>query len=225
MPYQSFAELVLNTVKGVDYDVVVAKREAAATIVAIHGGAIEPPTGELACEIAGADHNLYVLRGLRAERAAEMRIPVNRFDEIRLRALLEHSQEAVALQGVDGSLPIVHLGGRNQALKRALAEALAAEGFAVGAPASAGAAHDPTRYYNLPTYGGVQVELTRALRGELRPGDAPGARWDAFVRAIRAGIEAYQVEARADLGRAMQRFERATEAMPPTIRKPHCHHD
>jgi phage replication-related protein YjqB (UPF0714/DUF867 family) len=219
--YQSFAELVLSAVKGEDYDVVVIKRDATTTIAAIHGGQIEPPTGELARAIAAEDCNLYELRGLRADGAERLRIAVARYDEMRLRALMERSLEALALLGADGDLPMVHLGGRNQALKRALSDELAQAGFAVSGPASAGAAHDPTRFYNLPANGGVQMELSRGLRQELLAGPQ-SPRYAALVGAVRAALARYHAEVRDDVGRALERFERSTRAMPPSIRKPDC---
>lgn len=220
-PYNSFAELVLSAVRGEDYDVVVVKRDAGTTVVAIHGGQIDPPTGELARAIAAEDCNLYLLCGLRAEGAAQLRIAVNHYDEMRLRALMERSQEALALLGAEGEVPRVHLGGRNQALKRALSEHLAAAGLEVAGPASAGAAHDPTRFYNRPANGGVQMELSRGLCQELLAGpQAP--RYGALVEAVRAALADYRAELRDDVGRALERFERATRAIPSTIRKPDC---
>ncbi len=222
MPFNSFAELVLNTVKGEDYDIVVVKRDAGTSIVAIHGGQIEPPTGELARAIAAEDCNLYTFCGLRADSAAQLRIPVNRYDEMRLQALMEHSQEALALLGAEGDAPKVHLGGRNQALKRVLSDHLEAAGFEVAGPVSPGAAHDPTRFYNRPANGGVQMELSSGLRQALLPGPQTPC-FGALVDAIRAAIADYHAEQRDDVTRALERFERATRAMPPSICKPHRH--
>jgi phage replication-related protein YjqB (UPF0714/DUF867 family) len=218
---RNFADLVLNAVKGEDYGVTVVNRDASTTVAAIHGGCIAPPTGELARAIAGEDCNLYELRGLRADKAALLRIPASRYDEMRLRALMERSEDALAIVGVEGAAQVVHLGGRNQALRQALADELVAAGFVVGVPATPGAAHDPTRFYNLPANGGVQVELTRALLCELLAGPHT-PRFDALVTAVRAGLAQYRATLRDDVGHALQRFERATEALPASLRKPHC---
>jgi len=220
-PYRSFAELVLNAVKGEDYDVIVVNRDAGTTVAAIHGGCIAPPTGELARAIAGEDCNLYELRGLRADKAALLRIPTNHYDEMRLRTLMERSEDGLALLDAEGSVPVVHLGGRNQALKQALAEQLAAAGFQVSGPATSGAAHDPTRFYNLPADGGVQLELSRALCQELLAG-AHAPRFEALVAAVREALVRYRAALRDDVGRALQRFERATATFPASLRKPHC---
>ena len=224
IPYTSYSELVLDAVKGVDYDVVVVNRAAPTTVVAIHGGLIEPLTAELASAVADADCNLYEFRALSAGNVERLRLPVNRFDDLRLRAMMEHSQEALALLGAPGMTPTVHLGGRNQTLKRALSQALDAAGFQVAGPATPGAAHDPRRFYNLPANGGVLLELARGLLSELAVGSR-SERLCALVEAIRAGLAEYRVVLRDDVGRAMERFERDTQAMPPSVRRPHGHHE
>ena len=218
-PYRNFAELVLNAVKGEDYDVVVVDRTATITVVAIHGGCIAPPTGELARAIAGEDCNLYELRGLCADKAALLRIPANRYDEIRLRTLMERSEEGLAILEAEGAEPVVHLGGRNQALKQILMEELAAMGLQVGGPATPGAAHDPTRFYNLPIHGGVQMELAHGLCQSLLEGPCATC-YTTLVVAVRAALARYRATLRDDVARALQRFERATETFPATLRKP-----
>jgi len=220
-PYHSYSELVLNSVKGEDYELVVVDRDASTSIVAIHGGCILPPTGELARAIAADDCNLYEFRGLCPNKAASMRIPVGRYDEMHLRTLMERSEEGLAILGAEGAEALVHLGGRNQALKQALADELIAAGFAVKGPASAGAAHDPTRFYNLPTHGGVQIELSGGLCRELLPGPS-APRYPALVAAVRAGLARYRAALRDDVDLALQRFERATQSFPESLRKPHC---
>ena len=74
-------------------------RGATVTIICIHGGAIEPLTSELATAIAGAKYNLYDLQGLRAGDNQQLRIPVARFEKVRLFTLLKLSHIAVSVDG------------------------------------------------------------------------------------------------------------------------------
>ena len=68
----------------------------------------------LAAAIAAEDHNLYLLCGLHPGRP-RLRVPVTRFDDVRLTALVERSVVAIAIQGVAGE-EVVHLGGANRRL-------------------------------------------------------------------------------------------------------------
>lgn len=233
--YQSFAELVLNTVKDQDYRLDVHQPSQEMAIVAIHGGGIEPPTGELAAAIAGQEYSRYIFQALRASGNAQMRIPMTRYDEMRLRALLQHSQAAVALDGVPGVDQTVHLGGRNRLLREKLIESLQAAGFETGRLVAPGAAHNPARFYNWPQRGGVLIELPLAFRMALVTGpleafqredsDSHSERFACLVEAIRQAMAVHLSEVRVDLDRTLDRFEQDTGRIPRSIcsSKGHSH--
>ena len=136
MPFADFPTLILNTTKGEDWELFVRQPGAPLAIITIHGGGIEPPTSQLAAAIAGAEHNLYDLRGLRATGNAELRVPAIRFQEMRLQMLLEGCQAALHLDGVDGDEAVLYLGGRNAGMVNYLEQALNAAGFRVESPPS-----------------------------------------------------------------------------------------
>jgi phage replication-related protein YjqB (UPF0714/DUF867 family) len=206
-PYASFSELVFKTTKDVDYRLAVHQPSQEMALVAIHGGAVEPLTGELATAVAGDDYSRYVFEGLRPSGNDALRIPVTRYDEMRLRALLERSLAALSLDGVPGEQPIVHLGGSNRALKELVSQALEAAGFATGRLVTPGGAHDPARFYNWPQRGGLHLELTQALRQSLvdRSLAAPGwqepaarnARFALLVATLREALAVYLAAARS----------------------------
>jgi phage replication-related protein YjqB (UPF0714/DUF867 family) len=222
-PYRDFTELILNTVRDRDYRFVIADRSTPVTMAAIHGGGIEPLTSELAAAIAGGEHNLYDFRGIRPQDNELLRISVQRFDELRLRELMKRSQVGLGIEGVEGQDLAVHLGGRNRRLRALLAERLQQAGFEVAGPAGPGAAHDPTRYYNWASDGGVQIELPRALRASLLNGPLSGFLWEnpaqwnerfyALVAAVRSALDHYLAQMRSDLDAALQRFEEGTRVL------------
>jgi phage replication-related protein YjqB (UPF0714/DUF867 family) len=228
MPYRDFSELVLNTIKDKDYRFVILDRGADVTVAAIHGGSTEPLTSELATAIAGDDCNLYDFRGLDVQDAKLMRVLPARFNDMRLQNLMKRARLGVSILGIEGAEAVVHVGGRNQHLKRILMARLQEAGFEVRGPCGPGAAHDPSRFYNLPSEGGVQLELTRALRASML--DAPlrdrlwedAASWNArlvaFIVAVRGALVQYKSELDADLDVALESFERTTQAMPPSLR-------
>jgi phage replication-related protein YjqB (UPF0714/DUF867 family) len=232
MPCRDFSELVLRCVKGVDYEVIVVDRSADVTISAIHGGSIEPLTEALARAIAGEQHNLYALQGLDPSASQELRVPAGRFDDMRLKTLLKRSQVAISIDGVASQEQVIHLGGKNRRLKRLIETQLGAVGLVVRGPSGPGAAHDPTLFYNLAGEGGVQLELTSALRAGMTPTpldsqtnmDANGnVRFQACVAAIREAIEQYRRDMRGDLEVALRRFEEATRNIPASLRRGHSH--
>ncbi len=234
-PYRDFSNLVLNTEKGVDYDLTVVDRGGEVTVAAIHGGGIEPLTGELAAAIAEGEHNLYILRGLCSQGNDALRIPVSRYDEMRLRALLQRGQVALSLEGVRGEGEAVLLGGQNRRLGAILQETLTEAGWETGNLSQVVAAHDPALFFNRPPQGGVHLELSHAVRAAMIDGPLSGSGWEeaarwnhrfhTFVDVVRGALERYLLEAASDLDSILERFERATDAFSPSMRHGDHGHD
>jgi phage replication-related protein YjqB (UPF0714/DUF867 family) len=226
-PYSSLSELVSNCEANLDYRVQITDRGAAASIISIHGGAIEPLTSELTAAIACEDYNRYDLSGLRIIDNKTLRIPVNRFDDVRLYTLLKRSQIALAVDGVPGAVPVVHLGGGNPLLKQIINDQLIRSGFQVKPPYTAGAAHDPARFYNAATTGGVLLELSETLRAKMTSEQLAGNGWQQsaswqgsffeFSVAIRMALQTYLNQANSDLESAIARFEEITRRIPQRI--------
>ena len=64
--YSNYAELAAAEEEGIDFEVVVVKREPPRVVViAPHAGGIEPKTGPIAREIVGAEFSLYCFRGMK----------------------------------------------------------------------------------------------------------------------------------------------------------------
>jgi phage replication-related protein YjqB (UPF0714/DUF867 family) len=234
-PFNSFAELVMNCELNADYRIQVLDRGAKTTIICIHGGAIEPLTSELATAIAGDEHNLYDLQGLRAREARQLRIPLARFDEVRLFTLLKRSYLAVSVDGVSGADPLIHLGGSNSLLKQIMYQQLTQSGFKVVAPHTPGAAHDPARFYNAAISGGVLLELSESLRGEMTTEPLTNRDWKQtpsyresyyrFTEVVRSTVLTYIQQADSNLDRATQLFEEATRRLPRELRSGHHHNE
>ena len=227
-PYRDFTTLVIETLKGRDYELELQDRSAPVAVVAIHGGAIEPLTSELARSIAGDDYSLYDFRGIRPRGNEILRVPVSRFDEMRLRGLLGRCHTALSIDGVPGTERVVHVGGRNARLRGVLAEHLSAAQFKLGPPANPGAAHSPDRFYNRTKLGGLHVELPVALRREMVRGDLVAATWEdpqqwgepfhRFVKAVRDALAELCGAVPVDLSLTMERFEKSTRSFPASLR-------
>jgi phage replication-related protein YjqB (UPF0714/DUF867 family) len=233
-PFRDFSSLVLHLRKDRDYRLRVENRGSEISIVAIHGGGIEPLTSELAGAIAGVEYNLYDFQGLRPFDNAALRIPVARFDEMRLRGLLERSHTTLSIDGVSGDDLVVHLGGRNGRLKAIFSEALSGAGFEIGSLVTRGAAHNPQRFYNLTRLGGLHLELPHALRRAMVRADLTSFAWqesagwaprfEEFVEAVRGALESYLAVVQVDLDLTVERFEKATRSFPASLRRDDDNH-
>jgi len=178
--YSSVTELASAEEEGVAYRIVDIARLSPVAIIAPHGGKIEPRTSEIARAIAGDDFSLYLFEGLLADdNYTRLHVTSHNFDEPRCVALISECDTVVAIHGCDNSHHAVLLGGRDDNLKRSVAQALSSASIAnlVSGHPFQGRGRD-----NICNRGrtrqGVQVELPRKFRASSSV--------EAFVTAVRA---------------------------------------
>ena len=158
-------------------------------VLAPHAGGIEPFTGEIARAIAGKEHRLYAFEGRDPGSNGRLHITSTRFDEPQLRQVLSGARAALAIHGAAGEEDAVTLiGGVNRSMAAAIRGSLERAGFAVMDAPPQLAATDPRNLVNRVPEGGVQLELTRRLRRDLRGGFLRKALFDRYVGAIRSAI-------------------------------------
>jgi phage replication-related protein YjqB (UPF0714/DUF867 family) len=177
--FKSFAGLTAAYKEGVDNCI---KKQVGLhphiAVVAPHGGAIEPPTSQIASDIAGQEFSCYRFEGIRkSNNYKALHLTSEYFDERKCLDLIADCDQVVTVHGCKEGGVEVLLGGRDKALAVLIAEALEAEGV----PARLDG-HDftGTARTNICNRGklkaGVQLELTEALR------KSP----DAVARVVRA---------------------------------------
>ncbi|MDR7275270.1 poly-gamma-glutamate hydrolase family protein [Catenuloplanes atrovinosus] len=186
------------------------------TILAVHGGGIEPGTSELCIAIAGYrpsdeapltgrlyDHWLF--EGLRSSGNADLHVTSTNCDDPVALSLAGGARRTVSLHGcstAEAGLPdgtaAVLVGGRDQALKTRLRNRYEAAGIqhvdAATVPALSGT--DPANIANRTLTGaGTQLELTTDLRAAMftentrpRRKHTTTAVFDAFVAATRLAL-------------------------------------
>lgn len=166
--YTNFDQLSRHAVEGRDYRITVIARGAALTVAAIHGGGIEPGTSELALAIAGQEFNCYLFEGLRPGSNEDLHISSIYFDEPRLLELLQSSQAVLTVHGCTGSAAVTYIGGRDEAIKKALIGRFRQAGWAAhngrGALSGSYAANPCNRGQSGQ---GVQLEFSRGLRSGM----------------------------------------------------------
>ncbi len=186
----SYAALAARALEGRDYRVTVQRRDGArAAVIAPHGGAIERDTSVVARLIAGEELHLYLFEGLLPERNHErLHLTSHRFDEPRCLALLAESEQVIAVHGC--ALPEARalLGGRDDALKHALAVALREAGLEVETDGHRFPGVHPDNVCNRGRSGrGVQLELSDRLRDADLRGPVAAAVRKALGLGPRAG--------------------------------------
>jgi phage replication-related protein YjqB (UPF0714/DUF867 family) len=190
--YRNFADLQAVERELVDYRIVAIDRGSPVTIIAPHGGRIEPPTSTLATLLAAEAFNLYCFEGLRKDlEHHELHITSHNFDEPKCRKLVGASDVVVAFHGQqDRDRPnCVDIGGLDRVLRDRMAYELGREGFEARTEGHLFPATGDENICNRGRRGqGVQLELPRSLRDLLRKNPQIMA---TFVEALRRAIKAH----------------------------------
>ncbi len=179
-----FADLCARHPEGRDFVVECLRRPAATAVVAIHGDPIERGVSNIARQIAGDEHNLYLLEGrLPALNYEHLHLASSRFDDPRCLDLIVHCERVVTIHGCNGLDENVLLGGLDEALKARIAAALGAAGVPCQTEGHKYPGLQPSNICNRGATGkGVQVELTDPVReGRLEA---------AVIGAIRSALAA-----------------------------------
>lgn len=205
--YSNFAELAAAEPEGVAWRV---RRQAQTTggtrvlHLAIHAGGIEPGTGEAALAAAlnsGKAH--YLFEGLLSSGNSRLHITSTNFDEPRAVESVQQAMRVVSWHGAAGTTPQTFIGGLDVELRDAIMARLQGAGFAVQIADDTMQeikGTDPENIANrglLP--GGVQLELTRAMRDSFFPSGVADkasrdaeARTDTFWSYVGAVVEAVE---------------------------------
>jgi len=177
--YQSFNELKSNETA---YHFELCDRGSLVTILAPHGGRIEPHTSEVARLIAGSDVNYYSFNGTKEGCNRDLHVTSHRFDEKQALTLTKKSEIVIAVHGCSRIEELVFLGGLDKDLMLRIAEKLEEEDIpSVLSVKRFSGIHVDNICNRGSTGKGVQLEISRPLR------DNPAAR-GAIARAVRAAI-------------------------------------
>lgn len=184
------------------YHIRAVNRFAPITIIAPHGGFIEPGTSVIAQRIAGKNWNLFDFQGLQRDNGLDLHVTATNFRDPALSKLLRASAAAVSIHGMFAQgTKDVWLGGLNSTLKALVQRELEGAGFSVNADPPRYRGENPRNVVNMPPLQGVQLELSDELMNDLfstqnrflASGRAPRTtpRFAAFVSALRRAISEY----------------------------------
>jgi phage replication-related protein YjqB (UPF0714/DUF867 family) len=166
--YKSFNELKNCQELNKDYKISVGDVGSPITIIAPHGGKIEPRTSDLAKIIAETGYNCYCFEGIKEKHNGCLHITSHNFDEPKAVALVSRSDIVIAIHACTGTAGLVHVGGLDEELKKVIADELINRGIRVSTEHPCFQGSNPDNICNRGTTGkGVQLEVTRDLRDDL----------------------------------------------------------
>lgn len=191
--YNSFEELSLNEVNGVDYNIDLINRFSDITIIAIHGGKIEKGTTELAYNIAAlGNYNYYSFIGIKPSNNFSLHIDSTKFDEPKLVQLLSQSKVAISIHGCKGKSNFTYLGGKNERLKSIISDNLRDARFRTQTPPIELSGVSNNNIVNKYTSKqGVQIEISRHLRDIFMKQGPKHILFKKYVEAITKSINSY----------------------------------
>ncbi len=180
--YSSFRQL-----KAVETQYAVEHKDRGSdiTIIAPHGGNIEPHTSEIAALIAGDTYNLFCFNGLKQQDNHLLHITSHHYDDEQALALVRSSNTVISVHGCTLKKAVVFVGGRDDELRDTIALALNNAGIVAIACARQSPywGRHPANICNRGRSGkGVQLEISRPLR------DSPRA-WCNIAEAIRDALK------------------------------------
>jgi phage replication-related protein YjqB (UPF0714/DUF867 family) len=185
----------------VDYGIVLDPRPGPLAVIAIHAGGIELGASEMARALADTTYSLYLFEGLKPSGNSVLHITAANFDEPQGRALVAGKDYCLSIHGCSGTVAAINVGGRDTALRDAIAAALDAAGFNALVPGDPGFLSNyggtgTQNICNTTTRGmGIQLEITRAQReaffsdiNSYSGRQVHTAAFDSFITALQAGI-------------------------------------
>ena len=165
--YNSFAALARHERLKTDYRILVGDVGSDISIIAPHGGKIEPKTSDITRMIAGRKFNYYCFEGIKAEGNRSLHITSHLFDEPKAVNLVSASRVVVAVHACTDRRRRVYLGGLDSELKKAMSRELGAKGISVILDHPRFKGSSPANICNRgPRLKGVQLEISRGLRDD-----------------------------------------------------------
>ncbi|MEJ2285022.1 MAG: poly-gamma-glutamate hydrolase family protein [Desulfobacterales bacterium] len=165
--YSNFKELERDQKLDKDFKLSLRDVSSRVTIIAPHGGKIEPRTSDLARLIAGDNYNFYCFEGIKDKDNACLHITSHRFDEPGAVKLISKSRVVVAVHACTGEAGLVHIGGLNKKLGNMIANELRNRAINVSDEHPRFQGSNPDNICNRGATGiGVQLEVTRDLRDD-----------------------------------------------------------
>ncbi|MFH9731884.1 poly-gamma-glutamate hydrolase family protein [Streptomyces sp. NPDC017260] len=169
MSYPHYRALAAEKILGIDYDIKNTYGVGEYLVhIAVHGGAIEPGTSQLAEYAAGPNGACYTFMALSDVTASQLSLDALGFDEPFAVANVANSARTVSWRGVADlreAEEVCYVSGLDDILVALVVQELNEAGFVTDVPPLRFAGGEPANITNRNrNRGGVQLDLTRSLR-------------------------------------------------------------
>lgn len=163
--YLNYNQLSAEKVQGVDYKILSRETTSNMAIIAIHGGAIEPGTSEIADVIAGTTYDFYSFYGTMNSNNTSLHITSTNFDEPVALNLVQSDNRTLSIHGFASSDKLTYVSGLDIDMVNKIKTSLIAAGYQVADPPGnlAGTSKSNICNSNL-NEAGVQIEISAGLR-------------------------------------------------------------
>ncbi|AXV42527.1 MULTISPECIES: poly-gamma-glutamate hydrolase family protein [Staphylococcus] len=167
--YSTMNELQKYTNEDKDWHIESIDNHHDVTILAIHGGGIEPATSELALVTAQTnDYNFFTFKGDRSKGNNELHVTSIHYDNDTACQLTQKSKRAISIHGCTGHESVAYIGGKDEALIELITSELDKIGVNVEhAPSTMSGKQKENIVNQTRIKGGVQLELTKSLRKQF----------------------------------------------------------
>lgn len=167
--YKSMTQLFQYNQENEDFSIELIDNSSPNLITAVHGGAIERGTTELAQLIARkGGFSFYTFKGCKRNKNNELHVTSRHFDDPQLLQLVPGKKQVLSIHGCNGTNEAIYLGGLDEALKAKLSQAFNDIGVTAAPAPRHISGMDKDNFVNQgETSQGVQLEITAALRKKL----------------------------------------------------------
>ena len=164
--FATMKELLTYTHEGEDWEIQMCERDSPVLITAVHGGAIERGTTEIAQYLSEiGDFSFYSFKGVRKNKNNELHVTSIHFDEPKLQKIVTEHAQVISIHGCMGKKNEVYIGGRDKSLIAQIKQTLNETGIVTKDAPSHISGKQQDNFVNCGQKGmGVQLELTVNFR-------------------------------------------------------------
>ena len=166
--YSNFKTLAATEILNQDYRIQIQDIGSNITIVAPHGGLIEPRTSLITELISGDLYNHYCFEGLKEKNNQDLHITSHQFDEPSALDLIISSDVIVTIHACKGNEEIIYIGGGFKKLASEIQGALENLNIKILKNEKFLGIHPNNICNKGKLKKGVQLEISRGLRDDLK---------------------------------------------------------
>ena len=167
--YSNFKTLAEHEILNQDYKIQFMDIGSNMTIIAPHGGLIEPRTSLIAKLIAGNTFNYYCFEGIKKKNNRDLHITSHRFDEPGMLGLISSCDIVVTIHACIDTEDVIHVGGRFKELASHIQTTMEGMNIKVSRQTDRFPGTHPGNICNKARRKkGVQLEFSRGLRDDLQ---------------------------------------------------------